>query len=970
MIPELRLFGGAALVAANGQPVTGAAAQARRLAVLALLADAWPSSATRDRIIGFIWPNQDEVGARRLLTQALYELRRELGPVIRSSGRDLLLDTEHLRVDLIEFRRALDADDFDAAGALYRGVLLDGFHLRGASEFERWLDEARDDTRHRFERAMQLLAERHEGEGRFREAARCGARVVQSSPYDADVVSRVMGLLERAGDHGSALAIAATYERRMREELELEPAPEVAQRVEAMRTRVQPATTISATTAPVATTAASPQPSAEAPLGDASRPPVQPAADTYVPARPQSHLRPHRVLWLGVAAAAVVLLALAASRLRVERAPVVTPRQLVIVPFAVHGDDEAAQRIAGEVTSMLVASLDDAGGVHVTDAAPRGSAWAELRGQVVLASGRLRLDGELRRMDGSARPVVVTADGPQDSLIALTERLAVGMLPALYPASGESGQGRVTTKFRSAAVLRRFLDGETALRRGEFDSAFAALKSATELDPSQGWLWYRRAIAAERSHRAEDADRSVAAAEARSATLDARERKLVRGYALWRAGDAAAAESIFRSLVQVDSRDREAWFQLAEIAYHAGPLLGRRLDDAGDPWRQVVALDSGDVEALIHALRLAARSRDSTAVAALLNRMSAAGPTSSSIAESRVIAAYAVGERNARAAAQRDLDTLPSWSLGFLDGVVAGLLEQPAAAEEIARRLTRESQPNAVRAEGHLALAHVALARGRWSDASRELDRSATYNPVAAAWTRAYFTALPFLRSPLPVHEHATRTLDAAPALPVSAPLYLQLAVDVPAASSIERYLHGLLQLNDPRSGGEEVMQSATDPMLAMNCLDDAMSSSSRSLCEDLQRGIRTEALWRRGQPDAALATVESLHMKVPYQFAGRSVFFARTRERYLRAELLAHKGRLEEAYAWYAAVPNGSWMDYVYLAPTHLRRGQLAERLGRRETAAGHYRKALELWQEPDSELVPLRRAAAEGLARLEGSR
>jgi DNA-binding SARP family transcriptional activator len=237
MPPELRLFGGAALVTPDGQPVTGAAAQARRLAVLAVLADAWPSSATRDRVIGFIWPNQDEVGARRLLTQALYELRRELGPVIRTTGRELLLDPAQLRVDLVEFRQALQGDDLEAAGELYRGTLLDGFHLRGAPEFERWLDEVRDDARHRFQRAMQSLAERHEGEGRFREAARCGARVVQSSPYDADAVMRVMALFERAGDHGSALAIAASYERRMRDELELVPAPEVVQRVEAMRAR-------------------------------------------------------------------------------------------------------------------------------------------------------------------------------------------------------------------------------------------------------------------------------------------------------------------------------------------------------------------------------------------------------------------------------------------------------------------------------------------------------------------------------------------------------------------------------------------------------------------------------------------------------------------------------------------------------------------------------------------------------------
>jgi tetratricopeptide (TPR) repeat protein len=615
---------------------------------------------------------------------------------------------------------------------------------------------------------------------------------------------------------------------------------------------------------------------------------------------------------------------------------------------------------------MLAASLDDAGGVHVADSSQLGMPWAELRGQVVVASGRIRLDAELRRTDGSVRPVVVTADGPRDSVIALTERIAVGLLPALYPAHGEPVQGRIPARFTNAAVVRRLLDGETALRRGELDSAFVAFRAATELDPSQGWSWYRRAIAAEGSHRGEDADRSADEADARAGSLDGRERKLVHGYALWRAGDARGAESIFRSLVQEDSRDREAWYQLAEIAYHAGPLLGRRLDDAGDPWRQVVALDSGDAEALIHALRLAARARDSGDVSALLRRMRANGMSNASLVESRVIAAFAVGDRDAMASARHDLDTLPSWSLGFLDGVVGGLLEQPAAAEEIARRLTRDGHPEAVQGEGHLALAHLALARGRWRDASRELDRAATHDPVAAAWARANFTTLPFLSSPPPVRELAARTLAAAPALPSSAPLYLQLAVDAPATALIQRYLNGLLLLGDGKRISASLEKDAAGALTAMDCLDAALSASSRSLCDDLQRGLRAEGLRRAGHPDSALIVVESLHMKVPYQFAGRSIFFARTRERYLHAELLARAGRLEEAYAWYGAVPNGSWMDYVYLAPTHVRRGQLAERMGRREVAAAHFRKALELWPEPDPEMSALRREASEGLARL----
>ena len=95
-------------------------------------------------------------------------------------------------------------------------------------------------------------------------------------------------------------------------------------------------------------------------------------------------------------------------------------------------------------------------------------------------------------------------------------------------------------------------------------------------------------------------------------------------------------------------------------------------------------------------------------------------------------------------------------------------------------------------------------------------------------------------------------------------------------------------------------------------------------------------------------------------------MFFARTRERYLRAALLESAGRLDEAYGWYEAVPHGARLDYVYLAPTHLGRGRIRERQGDRGAAAEHYRRVLELWPSPDPALEPLRREARDGLARV----
>ena len=137
-------------------------------------------------------------------------------------------------------------------------------------------------------------------------------------------------------------------------------------------------------------------------------------------------------------------------------------------------------------------------------------------------------------------------------------------------------------------------------------------------------------------------------------------------------------------------------------------------------------------------------------------------------------------------------------------------------------------------------------------------------------------------------------------------------------------------------------------------------------LCADLSDGLAAEVARRGGRADVALARLEELRLVVPYQFAGRSVFFARTRERWLRAELLREAGRDDEAEAWYAAAPFEARYDYVLLAMSHLRRGQLRERRGDRSAAARHYRAALDIWRDGDAWVAPMRREASDGLARV----
>jgi tetratricopeptide (TPR) repeat protein len=91
--------------------------------------------------------------------------------------------------------------------------------------------------------------------------------------------------------------------------------------------------------------------------------------------------------------------------------------------------------------------------------------------------------------------------------------------------------------------------------------------------------------------------------------------------------------------------------------------------------------------------------------------------------------------------------------------------------------------------------------------------------------------------------------------------------------------------------------------------------------------------------------------------------------ERFLYAELLRAAGRGDEALRWFATFPDPNGSDLAYLAPSHLRRAEILDALGRRAEAAEHYRRFVALWRDCDPELRPVveraRRLAARNAVR-----
>ena len=182
----------------------------------------------RDTLLALLWPEQDEQHARGALNQALRHLRTALGKEAVPSRGDgeIGIDDRALTCDAVEFQAAIEADDPGRALELYRGDLLQGFHVAGGGEFERWLEEERVWLRRRAARAAAALAHREEARGEPVAAGNWARRAFALSPDDEGEARKLIELLGRLGDRAGAVQAYEEFARRLRVEYEVDPSPE------------------------------------------------------------------------------------------------------------------------------------------------------------------------------------------------------------------------------------------------------------------------------------------------------------------------------------------------------------------------------------------------------------------------------------------------------------------------------------------------------------------------------------------------------------------------------------------------------------------------------------------------------------------------------------------------------------------------------------------------------------------------
>jgi DNA-binding SARP family transcriptional activator/TolB-like protein len=626
----LTTLGGLALDA-DGRDVGVAAAQRRPMALLAILAAAGSAAVSRERLAGLLWPDADPERARRSVAQALYTLRRATG------AEDLVVGTTELRLnrslvacDLVAFREALAAGRLAEAVDAYRGAFLDGFHVPGAVDFERWAETERAAVARDLARALVTLARAAEAGGDHAAAVHARRRLVALDPLDSSATLALMDALGRAGDVAGALRAARIHETLLREQLELPAPAAIRERVAALQVPGEP-----------------PRPNVAAPP---VVPPVvvEPVASPS-PIEPVKRGRRRRWALVGVGIAAALVVGTELGR-SVERrrapvaaavpAPVLRADVLAVLPFATDSVD-ASLRYLGEGAADALARMLADGGPHAVDpgtvfaAVERlgpGSArdaWDRARrvgravgagevlvGRVAGTASQITITASLVDVATGERRAVASVGGAVDSLAALLDRLAARVV------AGRAVDAERARAFAgvSLPVLRAYLEGEAAVRDDRIEDGLRLFQRALDRDSTFAPAALGLVEAADRYNAAEQHDRGLALAWAARDRLGERDHAYLTALAGPRyPAPSTAAEQLaaWERAVTLTPDRASTWAELGARLLYDGDALGLRTarDRAAAALRRALDLDPSYAPALRDQVELAARARDTATLA-------------------------------------------------------------------------------------------------------------------------------------------------------------------------------------------------------------------------------------------------------------------------------------------------------------------------------------------------------------------
>jgi len=972
----------------EGLPVAGAAGQPRRVAILALLARADDRGVTRARLMSLLWPDVEEDRARRSLTQAIYALRHDLGDEEAIQGiQDLRLDFDRVSTDVRDLTLARSRDALEDAAAAYRGPFLDGFHVQGADEFDRWAETERRVLEAEYMSVLEQLALRAESRGDTVAAVHWWRQLSARDPLNARTTVALMRALAAAGDAPGAIQQARVHELLVEEQLDLPPDREVIAmaarlRREARRESTQAqASIIAAEAAPESSVEAPPAvPSGPTPAVPANPSPNGPgtvpaalrnahAGERGIDAVPAQAAPSRRVpRWWPVAAVGVLgAVALGVAMTRRDTAPA-SPQPVLVVGRIADFAGQESGNVGTPLAQMLATNLARSPGLHVIHAARVDEILARLTsnardtslGVMIRAAreagatdlvegavyrsadGRLRLD--IRRVDVASGSVVRAYRTEGADLFALADSGSLGIVRQLGTTLPPGSLADVST--HSAVAYRYYVEGLRAFSRSDLTRADSLFRAALREDSTFAMAWFYHA-----NSTSDSPTQAFARAMALSDKVSERERLLIR--TAWALGNSSPAALAYAETLRTRfPAEIEGPLYMGSALVHAGRFL------EGIPLlAQVLDMDSTGL-------------RGSTV---LCSTCAALGTMVSAYLH---VDSGAAGERVARRWVALQRDSPAAWLQlgGALEA--RGALTEASQAYGTAARLAPASM------EMWQAEVPLLLRRGDLASALRIASQHRADSPGNATWLTVLTLRYAGRLTEAIAMADRARAMEAARAV-TSPGITVQLGQALleagqydSAAITFERHYYA------PIPGRDEPSYFARNRAFTLTRAADALAGKGAAAdttrlaaIVDTVRMLGAQSGY--GRDPLLYHHVRGLLLRArgdcrgavdEFRQAMWSPTFGYTRSNLELGRCLLALGRAPEAVAALQPAFRGSHEAsnlYVTLTELHETLGRAWDAAGRPDSAIAHYEYVARGWEHGDP---PLARRAAEARARVTG--
>jgi DNA-binding SARP family transcriptional activator/Flp pilus assembly protein TadD len=943
-------------------------------ALLAVLAA--QGSMGRERLMALLWPESDAERAKGSLKQAIHLLRRLFdAPDLLLGTAELRLNPERIESDVRLFFRAMEDGAVDAAVRHYGGPFLDGVHVDGAPDFERWVEAQRVELARKYMSALEQLARTAEALGEHATAVGWWRRLQAADPLDGRVAVNLMLALEASGDRPAAIQHARIHETLLVEECGLAPDPAVAALVERLRS---PSPSPAPPPGSQSVRTADRRPAAVDGMHGALDPADGRSAEAVALAGwPEGKVLPHsRRLGVALVVSAIAVLLLGglytlASSYGRQASPAPAP-VLAVGQFEEHGGAEATN-VAGAAADMLATNLARVPGLQVVssarmheilaqlvDTADRRASTADaarvagagelLEGALHHASdGGLRLT--LRRVDVRTGAVLGAHILDGSDVFQLVDRATTQLASGFGLSAAELRLADVTTP--SVVAYRLYEEGLRSFAVADYRTAKRLFEAAVAEDSlfamAAHYLWATRVALHEPIPDAAR-ERLLLLAE-RAAD---RERLMIR--ASW--------------AVELDRHQLVAVAETLAIRYPAEPdghlLLGFNRIDVGDflgalpHLRRVVSLDSLGLRGS------RPRCRACSAFAGLVNAYSYAD-------------SLEAAERVAREWVRHQPGSAGAWAS------LATVLEFQAREEEALAARRKAATLNPIDYYDALFPAIVRIRTGDFAAADgalRDLGRDGTpevqsealwWLTISLRYQGRLHEALAIIRRP---------PLDTSSRMVFPTLLHEgQVLFELGRFADAARAFHAAATFPHPRLS---LAEHARRRSWALTHYASALAAAGDTgrlapLADTIETWGRRSTLgrdWRLHHHVRGLllaARGQSAPAAAEFQRAILSPTSGYTRTNLELARALLASGRPREAVSILQPALRGileSSNLYVTHSEVHEWLGRAWEAAGRPDSAVVHYRWVVDAWRGADPELHTRRAAAQARLAALAGER